>query len=430
MLVINVGKLIDGTGSAPRKQVRLLVEEGRIADIVDAAGSTIPEGAQVLEAGDRVVMPGMIDAHVHVMWSGDDTDQPIGTWDDLVSELAGTRALKAYVHARRDLEAGFTTIRDMASLDFVDIALRDAVDKGLVEGPRISACGYGLTSTGGHMDSGNGLRPDVRLGGFDNVVDSVDEARKATRFLIRMKVDHVKINAGRGHRLRTRPLFFAPEMQLDVMQTICQEAHAAGRRVAAHSLGSEGELWAVQAGVDSLEHAHFIDDETIQSMVEHGTFLVPTMTHCVRNTLKIRENVPEDEWGDNLILWAYDSMYRVIPRAIELGVPVAVGTDAGAFGVPHGCNAQELELLTTVGMSPMQAIVAATRTGAELLGTAGSVGTLEKGKLADLLVIRGDPLQDIRLLQEKQNILVVMKQGRIVVNRARNTQGSTGYYDD
>lgn len=417
MLVINAGRLIDGTGAKPREQVRLLVDGNRILDIVDQAGSAVPEGADVLEAGEQVVMPGLIDTHVHVMWSGNDTDQPHGTWDGLVSELPGTRALNAYVHARRDLEAGFTTIRDMASLDFVDIALRDAIEAGTVVGPRISACGYGLTSTGGHMDRCNGLRPDVRLGGFDNVVDTVDEARKAARFLIRMKVDHIKVNAGRGHRVQGRPLFFAPEMQLDVMQTICQEAHAAGCRVAAHSLGSDGERWAVQAGVDSLEHAHFIDDETIRAMADCGTFLVPTMTHCVRNALKIRETEPEEVWADNLILQAYDSMYQVIPRALELGVRIAAGTDAGAFGVPHGCNAQELELLTTIGMSPMQAIVAATQAAADLLGIDHLTGTLQKKKSADLLVVQGNPLHDVALLQAPDNILVVMKDGRVIVDR-------------
>jgi imidazolonepropionase-like amidohydrolase len=417
MLVINAGKLIDGTGRAPREQVRLVVDQGRILDIVSIAESAVPEGAQVVDARDRIVMPGMIDAHVHVMWSGDESEQSAGTWDALVSELPGTRALDAYAHAKRDLEAGFTTVRDMASLDFVDIALRDAIAKATVMGPRISACGYGLTSTGGHMDRYNGLRPGLSLGSFDNAVDTVDEARKATRYLIRMKVDHIKINAGRGHRLPGRPLFFAPEMQLDVMQTICQEAHDAGRPVAAHSLGSNGELWAVQAGVDSLEHAHFIDEETIQAMAEHGTVLVPTMTHCVRNTLKLRETLPKEEWADNLILQAYDSMHRVIPRALELGVRIATGTDAGAFGVPHGCNAQELELLTTIGMSPMQAIVAATRTAAELLSMDHLIGTLEKAKCADLLIVRGDPLEDITVLQEKDNLPVVIKGGSLVVDR-------------
>lgn len=417
MLVINAGKLIDGTGAPPREQVRLLVDQGRIVDVVDAGESAVPEGAQVLEAGDRVVMPGLIDAHVHVMWSGDDPVEPEGRWDAFVSELSGTRALQAYAHAKRDLLAGFTTLRDMASLEFVDIALRDAIDKGTVVGPRISACGYGLTSTGGHMDPRNGLRPDLSPGGFDNVVDTVDEARRATRYLVRTGVNHIKINVGRGYRVGGRGLFFAPEMQPDVLQTICQEAHSAGRHVAGHSLGSDGELWAVQAGIDSLEHAHFIYDETIEAMAEHQTYLVPTMTHCVRNARKIRATVPEEKWEGDLILWAYDSMYRVIPRALELGVPIAAGTDAGAFGVPHGCNAQELELLTTIGMSPMQAIVAATQTAAELLGMDHLIGTLEKNKAADLLVVQGNPLEDINLLQVPDNIEVVMKDGQVAVDR-------------
>jgi imidazolonepropionase-like amidohydrolase len=417
MLVVNAGKLIDGTGRAPREHVRILVDEGSILNIVDSASSMAPKGAQVIEAKDLTVMPGMIDAHVHVMWSGGNNDRPGDNWRALVSELPGTRALNAYANAMQDLVAGFTTVRDMASLDFVDIALRDAVEKGTVVGPRIAACGYGLTSTGGHMDSHAGLRPGIRLDGFDNVVDTVDEARKAVRFLIRMNVDHIKINVGRGHRPLGRSLFFVPEMQSDVIQTICQEAHEAGRPVAAHSLGSQGELWAVQAGVDSLEHAHFIDEATIQAMAERETILVPTMTHCVRNALTSRKTLPQHRWADNLILKAHDSMHKVIPRAIELGVRIATGTDAGAVGVPHGCNAQELALLTTIGMSPQQAIKAATQTAAELLRMDHLIGTLEKGKRADLLVIMGDPLKDVAILQEAHNILIVMKGGRIIVDR-------------
>ena len=422
MLVINAGKLIDGTGAQPRERVRLLIEKDRIVDIVDQAASAVPDDAEVIEAGDMVVMPGMIDAHVHVMWSGDEEEQQQGRWDTLVSELPGARTLTAYANARRDLEAGFTTLRDMASLDFVDISLRDAIAKGTVCGPRISACGHGLTATGGHMDRHNGLRPDLRLGDFDNIVDTVDEARKAVRYLVRMNVNHIKVNAGRGYRIPGKKLLFAPEMNLDVLETICEEAHSAGRPVAAHSLGSKGEFWAVQAGVDSLEHAHFIDENTIQLMADRGTFLVPTMTHCVRNTRELRETLPKDQWDDNLILNAYDSMYRVIPRALELGVRIATGTDAGAFGVPHGCNAMELEMLTTVGMSPMQAIVAATCTAAEALAMDHLTGTLEKGKLADLLVVQGDPLDDITLLQQVENIPVVIKEGRVVVRRGESVR--------
>jgi imidazolonepropionase-like amidohydrolase len=232
----------------------------------------------------------MIDAHVHVMWNGVPGD-PLASREGMICDLPGTFALNAYANARQDLLAGFTALRDMLSYDFVDISLRNAINKGLVEGPRISACGYGLTATGGHMDLYNGLRPDVRLENFNNVVDTPEEARKAVRFLVRMGVDHIKINAGRGYRVKGRPILFAPEMRPDVLRVICEEAHTAGRKVAAHSLGSQGEYWAVEAGVDSLEHAHFIDDATIELMAERGTYLVPTMTHCVRNTMEIRKTL-------------------------------------------------------------------------------------------------------------------------------------------
>jgi len=416
MLVIRCGVLIDGTGNSPFHNSNLYIENGKIVEIADAQTTGVPDDAEIFNASDLTVMPGMIDAHTHVMWNGSPTD-PLNGKDGLVSELTGTATLKAYVNAKNDLEAGFTTLRDMLSFDFIDISLRNAINQGLVVGPRISACGYGLTSTGGHMDMRKGLRPDVSLGYFNNVVDTPDQARVAVRFLIKMGVDHIKINAGGGYRIKGRPILFAPEMREDVLTTIVEEAHTAGRTVAAHSLGSQGEFWAVKAGVDSLEHAHFINDETIRLMAERGTFLVPTMTHCVRNTLDIRQKLPQEQWPQDLILNAYDSMYRVIPKALKLGVRIATGTDAGADLVPHGCNAMELELLTTIGMTPMQAIVAATRCGAELLDMADLVGTLAKGHFADLLVVQGDPLKDIRLLQEKANILSVFKEGRLVIDR-------------
>jgi imidazolonepropionase-like amidohydrolase len=417
VLVINAGNLIDGSGNPPRPRLRLLIDKGRIADIVDMTDSAIPEGAEVLEAGDCTVMPGLIDAHVHVMWGGNEDTTLIEDRGALISDLPATNALRALVYARRDLEAGFTTIRDMHCLDFVDIALRNAIAEGLVVGPRIAAGGYGLTSTGGHMDHRAGLRPDVSLGGFNNVVDTPDEARRATRYLIKMGADHIKINAGRGYRVHGRPIFFAPEMRRDVMQAICEEAHAAGRRVAAHSLGSDGELWAVQAGVDSIQHGHFLNDETLRLMAERGTYLVPTMTHCVRNARVRRAKLPPEEQADDLILRACDSMYQVLTKALALGVPIAAGTDAGAFGVPHGCNALEAELLTTAGLTPSQALVACTSGAAEVLDMADRIGSLRKGYDADLLIVRGDPLQDLRLLQNPANILVVMKEGHILVDR-------------
>lgn len=415
MFILRAGTLIDGTGQAPRSNVDLIVEKGRVAEIV-APLEEVPENAEFFDASDYTVMPGMIDCHTHVIWNGEPSD-PLNGKEGLVSQLTGLATLRAYCNAKRDLEAGFTTIRDMLSLDFIDISLRDAINQGLVDGPRISACGYGLTSTNGHMDMTKGLRPDVKLSFFDNVVDTPEQARTAVRFLIKMKVDHIKINAGGGYRVKGRPMVFVPEMREDVICAIVEEAHKAGRTVAAHSLGSQGEYWAVKAGVDSLEHAHFIDDETIHLMAERGTFLVPTMTHCVKNTLAIRQSLPKEEWPNDLILNAYASMYRVIPKAFQWGVRIATGTDAGADLVPHGSNAFELEMLTTIGMTPMQAIVAATRTSAQVLDMADLVGTLEKGRFADLVVIQGNPLENIQLLQEKANILSVFKEGRLVVDR-------------
>jgi imidazolonepropionase-like amidohydrolase len=416
MIVIDAGLLIDGNGGMPVRGARLLVEGEKIQAVATPQTAAIPEGADYIDARAETVMPGMIDAHVHTIWSGVAGD-PLDSIGGMVGELPGAHALASYAHARQDLLAGFTSLRDMLSLDFADVALRDAIQRGWVKGPRISACGYGLTSTGGHMDLRSGLRPDVSLGIFDNVVDTPDQARTAVRTLVRMRVDHIKINVGRGYRVKGRPIRFAPEMRPEVIQTIVEEAHIAGRKVGAHSLGSAGEFWAVEAGVDSLEHAHFIDEATIQLMAECGTYLVPTMTHCVRNKLALEQTLPESERAENLIFRAYESMYRVIPRALELGVRIATGTDAGAENVPHGCNAQELELLTTVGMTPLQAITAATRTAAEVLDLADTVGTLAPGRAADLLVVHGDPSADIRLLQDSANLLVVMKAGEVLADR-------------
>ena len=408
MIVINAGRLIDGTGAAPRENVRLLVADDRITDIVDIQESSVPDGAEVLDATRHVVMPGMIDAHVHVIPSGDDS-----TPEDDWAGSPGTKALKAYVHARRDLEAGFTTLREMGSFDFVDVSLRDAINADLVVGPRISACGYQVVPTRGHVD-----RPGISLAGFNNVADSVDEARRATRYLIGMGVDHIKTSASRGRRVKGRRMFFSPEMGLDVMRAICEEAHSAGLTVAAHSQGCDGEMWAVQAGVDSLEHAHFLSDDIIQLMADKGTFLVPTMTHCVRAAKRMREAPPEQAKKMFPFTWAFESMYRVLARARQLGVRIATGTDAGISPVAHGDNATELDLLTTIGMSPMDAIVAATSTAAQVLDMADSIGTLEKGKCADLLVVKGNPLDDIALLQDKANLLAVMKDGQVVVQRS------------
>jgi imidazolonepropionase-like amidohydrolase len=415
MKVINAGLLIDGTGKSPRKSVRVYVDGRKITGIEDISSSVIPEGAEFISAEACSVLPGMIDCHVHVAFDGQDSSIPVPGGNNVTEMLPGSLAYNALVNAQNDLMAGFTAIRDMHCFDFVDISLRDAINAGKLVGPRISACGYGLTSTNGHMDFRKGLRSDVSLPGqFNNIVDTVDEARKGVRALIRMGVDHIKINVGRGHSTIRGDMLFAPEMQKEVIAAICDEAHIAGRMVAAHSLGGLGEHWAVEVGVDSLEHAHFIQQETIELMAEKSTFLVPTMTHCMRNVKIVRERLPVEERQDHFMEKAYQSMLKVLLQAVKMGVRIAVGTDAGADFVPHGSNASELEYLTNIGLSPMQSIVAATQTGSQVLGLADTLGTIEIGKQADLLIINGNPLEDISLLQDRSNLAHIMKAGELV----------------
>ncbi len=414
MKVLNAGLLIDGTGTL-RENVRLFIDKGKISAIEELHNTAVPDGCEVISAGGSCVMPGMIDSHVHIAFSAEDSSIPVWGENRVTEMLPGTLAYLAFLNATADLQAGFTSIRDMHCFDFVDISLRDMINSGKLPGPRISASGYGLTSTNGHMDSTKGLRPDLQFcGRFNNVVDSVDEARKAVRSLVKMGVDHIKINVGRGHRGIQNKLIFAPEMQLEVIQAICQEAHYAGRKVAAHSLGGLGELWAVQAGVDSLEHAHFVDDETLRLMAEKGTYLLPTMTHCVRNAEAVRKKYGDMPHEEDFMEFAYRSMYNMLEKAKKFGVRIGLSTDAGADLVPHGSNAAELEYLVTAGFSPMQAIIAATQTGAEVMGLPDEIGTLQKGKAADLLVIAGNPLEDIRLLQDKSKLIHIMKGGEFI----------------
>lgn len=415
MIIIDAGEFIDGTGRSPRKNVRLFLEGKKIKRIEAIQSSSIPEESKFISAERYCVLPGLIDCHLHVAFDGRNSTAPVWGENIVTEMLPGTLAYRAYINAYKDLTAGFTSIRDMHCFDFVDVSLRDTINQGQLIGPRISAGGYGLTSTNGHMDYIKGLRPDLQFSGrFNNIVDDASEARKAVRSLIRMGVDHIKINVGRGYRGITNKLIFAPEMQFDVIQTICDEAHLADRKVAAHSLGGQGELWAVQAGVDSMEHAHFVDDETLQLMAERGTYLVPTMTHCVRNEKIVREKKDREDQEEDFMEYAYRSMYAMLSKAVKYGVRIGVGTDAGADHVPHGSNASELEYLTTIGFSTMEAIVAATKTGAEILGLGDEVGTLEPGKTADLLIVDGNPLEDIRVLQDPSKFLHIIKDGKCI----------------
>jgi imidazolonepropionase-like amidohydrolase len=415
MLVIKAGKLIDGTGRAPLEDVLVLIERDKIVQVGKEGAVLPPADAEVIDASDKVVMPGLIDAHLHVN-SGGGFQSSASRRLAKVTELIETTTLRSYVLAKQDLMAGATTIRDMGAAGYSAVALRDAIEGGLVTGPRMRACGQGLSITDGHMDGK--WRPGVTVGGRTGVADSPWAFRRATRHQIKMGADCIKINAcSSAHRNRHTPDEpFWQEMTFEEMKAVCDEAHKAHLRVAAHTSGGQGITDAILAGVDSLEHAHWITDEQADLMAEHGTFYVPTFI-VVAKALEMGQEAlgyPDERWG--YLTRAMDVKARSLERARKAGVKIAAGTDAGAR-VCHGENARELEELVRAGMTPMEAILSATSVGAHLLDMADLVGSIEPDKLADILIVDGDPLGDICVLRDMDRIKMVIKGGEVVVQR-------------
>jgi imidazolonepropionase-like amidohydrolase len=407
MLAIRAGKLIDGYGGEPLCNAVVLIEGEWITQVGPVQEVAVPPDAEIVDASGQTVMPGMVDAHVHIHTPGGPIDNYALAQ---LQVLQGALALRAYSYARRALRMGFTSLRSLASPAYTDVALRDAIDEGIVEGPRLRVAGQGLTVTGGHMDKAD-WSPDVTVWGRTGVCDGPWECRKAARTQFKRGADVIKINAcGGDYRNLDEP--WVQEMTYEEMAAICQEAHWWRRRVAAHTSGGPAITAALRAGVDSLEHAHWLTNEQIEMMVEQGAFYVPTLIVNSRSVAQGREQegVPDPAW--DWLVKVEEDKWETLARAKAAGVKIAVGTDAG-FLVYHGENACELEELVKGGFTPMEAIVAATRIGAECLDLE-KVGTIEPGKYADLVVVDGDPLNDIRILQNEVQIVQVFKSGKKV----------------
>ncbi len=417
MLVIRVGRLIDGRGSEPLRGVVVVLDGERITDVRNADEYVAPPGAEVWDFPRFTVLPGLIDAHVHVLGSGEPGD---AAWFvRAATELPGTVAFNCLLNAQRDLRAGFTTIRDLSCQQFADVALRDGIAAGKLEGPRMRVCGLGLTSTAGHMDRSKYFAPGVTLAEPAATADGPDEARRAVRMNLRFDVDFIKINATLSELVRRRGGLYSPEMTLETMRAICEVAHAHGRKVAAHCHGGIGVDWALEAGVDELEHGRFLSDEQLGTMAEAGTFLCPTLSPEARaHELGLR---PADR---HLAAWqekARSVMYDTVRRARRAGVTIVNGSDAAMPGVTHGHGgAYEMAQLVKAGLTPMEAIVAATSAAARCLDMAAQVGSIEAGKLADLVFVGGDPLEHIDILQDLSRVPLVLKSGRVVADRRRD----------
>ncbi|TFW18135.1 amidohydrolase family protein [Duganella callida] len=368
---------------------------------ITAAGSklAIPAGAQVIDLGDKTLLPGLIDAHTHL------TNDPQDAGYGIVAKSIPRVTLTGARNARVTLQAGFTTVRDVGADGYADIGLRDAINDGDVPGPRILASGPPLGITGGHCDD-TLHAPEYKAVSL-GVADGVAEALKVTRRNIKYGADVIKICATGG------VLSFgddprASQYTLDELKAIIGDAHRLGRKAAAHAHGGDGIKLSVLAGIDSIEHGSYIDDEGIKLMKEHRTYLVPTLylgDWLIENADAIKLPKPLLEKAKVVLPAARAN----IGKAIKAGVPIAFGTDAAVY--PHGLNAREFSVLVKLGMTPAQAIRTATVNGADLLGWSDKIGSIEAGKYADLIAVDGQPLKDVKTLEQVQ---WVMKGGAVV----------------
>jgi imidazolonepropionase-like amidohydrolase len=400
LTAIRAGALFDGTGTTLRRDVVILVRGGRLEAVGE--GLAIPSGAAVVDLSEWTVLPGFFDMHTHIT-----SDPADGYRESAFRMFPGEAALLGARNARTTLLAGFTTVRNAGASEFADVALKRSIEAGLVPGPRIYTAGKGIGITGGHCDSG-GFRPDFRpeTGVEDGIFNGPDEARAAVRYQVKYGADLIKTCATAGV-LSAGTEIGPAQVAADEFQALVETATMLNRRVMAHAHGIEGIRNAVRAGVASIDHGAVLDDEILAEMRTRGTYLVPTIMAF--------EYVWKAAEAGTLAPWSAIKAREITPRAREshrravaAGVPIAFGTDAGVF--PHGENADEFRLLVELGMTPAQALLAATRNAADLLGVLEQGGTVEPGKWADLVAVRGNPLEDVTILR---SVGFVMKNGVI-----------------
>jgi imidazolonepropionase-like amidohydrolase len=399
-VAIQAGHVLDvKTGKLLSDQM-LVIEDGKVVSVGASAETKTPVGAVLIDLSSATVLPGLIDAHTHL------TSDPKFGYERLGISLP-REALIGAKNARVTLQAGFTTVRNVGASGYSDVALRDAINSGDVPGPRMLVSGPGLSITGGHAD--NNLLPFEYHATSDGVADGVDGVRHMVRQNIKYGADLIKFMAS-GGVLSKGDNPEASQYTLEEMKTIVAEAHRLGRKVAAHAHGAQAILWASEAGVDSIEHGSYIDDAAIAEMKKNGTYLVPTLYLGDW----FLENAEKNHVPDFLLVKAKAVMpaaRKNIAHAFASGVKVAFGTDAAVY--PHGLNAHEFAVMVKLGLSPLQAIQAATINAADLLGWAGQVGSLEPGAWADVVAVDGDPLKDVTTLER---VRFVMKGGEVVKN--------------
>lgn len=406
VVVLKAARFFDGKSKALMPSGVVIVEGNKILDA--GSGLAIPDGAKVIDLGDATLSPGFIDGHTHLTA---DYSRPYNErrLKDLETEVP-MEAYQAIPFAERTLVAGFTTVRDAGSRGFLDVALRDAIAKGLVRGPRMLVATKGIGATGGHFDDSNGFQDELfgRQPGYtDGIADGPEEIQRAIRYQIKNGADLIKA-AVSGGVLSMKDEVDVAQFAPEEIAMLVNETHRLRKKVAVHCHGDTAARDAINAGVDSIEHGSFMKKETLVLMKAKGTYLVPTLEATEYVMSKITAYPAAIQEKARAAGAARGEMFR---NAVQLGVKVAFGTDAGVF--PHGENAKEFKLMVDLGMQPIDALRSATSICAELLGVSQITGTLEKGKSADIVAMPGDATGDITATER---VFFVMKEGAIVKN--------------
>jgi imidazolonepropionase-like amidohydrolase len=398
---LHCGRLIDGLTNSPQTEMTVVIEGNKITDIRKGY-QTPASGATIIDLKRHTVMPGLIDAHVHIT-----SETSKNKYSEGFTLNKEDFAFRAVGYAERTLLAGFTTVRDLGGA--IALSLRNSINSGYIRGPRIIAAGNIISTTGGHGDPTNGYNRDF-MGDPDpkeGVVNSPEEGRKAVRQRYKEGADVIKITATGGVLSNAKDGAGAHFTE-DEIKAIVSTAKDYGYKVAAHAHGAEGMKRAIRAGVTSIEHGTLMDDEVIRLMKQYGTYYVPTITagKSVADSAKMPGYYPPFVAAKAVEIGP--KLQATFTKAYKAGVKIAFGTDAGVYA--HGKNYKEFEYMVEAGMSAMETIKAATVVAADLLGISDKVGSIEKGKLADIVAVPGDPIQDISIMN---NIQFVMKEGKV-----------------
>ena len=403
--VLKAAHIYDGKADHVVSPGLVVVVNGKIT--AAGAKAAIPAGAETIDLGDATLLPGLMDAHTHIT-SPYERDYRVQELD-LLKKTVAERTLEAVDIVKRTLMAGFTTVRDLGAADFIDVGLRNAIAAGRIPGPRMLVATNALGATGGHCDASAGFAPNIfgrETGIPDGVINGADQARLAVRYNIKYGADVIKTCATGGVLSLTDDVD-TPQLTQAELDALVAEAHALRRKTAAHAHGATGAKIAIRAGIDSIEHGSFLDDEALDMMKARGTYLVPTLMAAegLKERLSDGYLPPVVAAKARQAMAALDATVR---KAIARGVKIGVGTDAAVY--PHGRNAEEFHLLVNLGMKPVDALKAGTSADADLLGIADRTGSLEAGKFADIVACPGNPEENIRQV-EKVNF--VMKEGVI-----------------